>query len=68
MNKAHFQVQGLINNPVKQQVKNILEDIPGVANVNVDLARSTVEVEYNAPANENQIIKGIEHTGICRIL
>lgn len=68
MKKAHFEVEGLINNPVKQQVKNLLEDLPGVANVNVDLVRSTVEVEYNAPADENQIRNKIEHTGGCRIL
>jgi copper chaperone CopZ len=68
MNKAHFQVQGLINNPVKQQVKNVLADLPGVANVNVDLVRSTVEVEYNPPADESQIRKSIEHTEGCRIL
>ncbi len=66
MKKVHFQVDGLINNPVKTQVKNQLEELNGVANVNVDLGRGTVEVEYNTPADENQIRSKIEKTG-CKV-
>ncbi len=67
MNKVHWQVDGLINNPVKTQVKNKLEELDGVSKVNIDLVRSTVEVSYNPPADEAQIRDKIEHTG-CKVV
>ncbi|HHU73704.1 MAG TPA: heavy-metal-associated domain-containing protein [Clostridiales bacterium] len=67
MNTVHYEVEGLINNKVKTQVKNVLDDIDGVNKVNVDLQRGTVEVKYNDKANEKQIRQGIEHVG-CRII
>jgi copper chaperone CopZ len=66
MNTVHYNVNGLINNPVKTQVKNVLEELEGVQRVNVDLIRGTVEVDFNAPTNENEIRHRIEHVG-CRI-
>jgi copper chaperone CopZ len=66
MNTVHYNVNGLINNPVKTQVKNVLEELEGVQRVNVDLIRSTVEVDFNPPTNENEIRHRIEHVG-CRI-
>lgn len=67
MYKVHYNVNGLINVPTKTQVKNELEELEGVHQVNIDLGRSTIEVEYNAPANKEDIKKCIEHVG-CRIL
>ncbi|MHB8130327.1 MAG: heavy-metal-associated domain-containing protein [Mobilitalea sp.] len=67
MNKVHFNVNGLQNNPVKTQVKNVLDELEGVQKVNVDLVRGTVEVDFNAPANENQIRTSIEHVG-CKVV
>ncbi len=67
MNKVHWQVDGLINNPVKTQVKNKLEELDGVSKVNIDLVRSTVEVSYNPPADETQIRDKIEYTG-CKVV
>lgn len=63
MNSVHYQVEGLINAPVKTQVKNVLEKLEGVQRVNVDLHRSSVEVDYNAPAQESEIRAGIEKAG-----
>lgn len=66
MNSVHYNVNGLVNTPMKTQVKNILEELEGVGKVNIDLHRGTVEVDYNAPANENEIRSRIEQVG-CRI-
>ena len=57
MNTVHYS-RGLVNNKVKTQVKNVLDDIDGVNKVNVDLQRGTVEVKYNDKANEKQIRRG----------
>jgi len=67
MNTVHYNVSGLLNSPVKTQVKNVLEELDGVHRVNVDLSRGTVEVDFNDPTNENEIRDKIEHVG-CRIM
>ncbi len=67
MNTVHYQVDGLVNTPIKTQVKNALEKLDGVQKVNIDLHRSSVEVDYNEPAKENEIRTEIEHVG-CRII
>ena len=67
MNKVHYNVIGLINVPTKTQVKNELEELEGVHQVNVDLGRSTIEVEYNEPANKDNIKSCIEHVG-CKVV
>lgn len=66
MNKVHYDVNGLLNNQIKTQVKNVLDDLDGVQKVNVDLGRGSIEVNYSNAANENDIRQGIEHVG-CRI-
>lgn len=66
MNKVHYNFTGTMNNPTKTQIKNELEDLDGIHRVNVDLARSTVEVEYNPPANPEAIKHCIEHVG-CKV-
>jgi copper chaperone CopZ len=63
MEKDHYIVEGLSSEYIKTQVKNALEDIEGVNKVCVDLARGTVEVIYNEPANSEMIRDCIEHTG-----
>ncbi len=63
MNSVHYQVEGLKNTPVKTQVKNVLEKLDGVQRVNVDLHRSSVEVNYNSPAKESEIRACIEQAG-----
>ena len=67
MNTVHYQVNGLVNTPMKTQVKNALEKMDGVQKVNIDLHRGSVEVDYNEPAKENEIRTEIEHVG-CRII
>lgn len=66
MNRFHCDVNGLLNNQMKTQVKNVLDDLDGVKKVNVDLRRGSVEVLYNNSVNEDQIKDQIEHVG-CRI-
>jgi copper chaperone CopZ len=60
-------VNGLVNTPMKTQVKNALEKLDGVQKVNIDLHRGSVEVNYNEPTKENEIRTEIEHVG-CRII
>jgi copper chaperone CopZ len=66
MSTVHYNVSGLLNNKVKTQVKNVLDDIEGVNKVNVDLARGSIEVKYNNATNEEEIKSGIEHVG-CKV-
>lgn len=63
MYREHYLVNGLTNSNMKTQVKNALKDIDGVNQVWVNLAKETVEVIYNEPATEEQIISCIENTG-----
>lgn len=63
MNRLHFSVMGINNNQSKTSVKNSLDKVEGVQMVNVDIARGTVEVGYNEPADETLIRQGIEKGG-----
>jgi copper chaperone CopZ len=63
MQTIHYNVSGLANSQSKTQLCNALDKVEGVQEVAVDLARGTVEVEFNPPANEGQIKMCIEHTG-----
>jgi copper chaperone CopZ len=51
---------------MKTQLKNALAHLDGVQNVNVDLARGTVEVDFNDPVNEKEIKRAIENIG-CKV-
>lgn len=66
MNTVQYNVSGLLNNNVKTQIKNVLDELDGVHKVNVDLGRSSIEVEYKEPTSEKDIIDGIQHVG-CKI-
>jgi copper chaperone CopZ len=63
MKTIHYNVSGLANSQSKTQLLNALDKVKGVQEVAVDLARGTVEVEYNSPASEGQIRMCIENTG-----
>lgn len=67
MNKVLFNVEGLINTPVKTQIKNELEELDGIHQVEVDLVRSLISVEYNPPVTKEEIRSSIEHVG-CRVI
>ena len=56
-------VSGIPNKEGKTQIKNALDKIEGVQEVGVNLATSTIQVEYNAPATAAQIKDCIENTG-----
>lgn len=63
MNRVHYNVSGMAGNESKTKIKNALDKIEGIQMVNVDIARGTVEVGFNSPANETQIKTCIQHTG-----
>lgn len=63
MKREHYIVNGIANENMKTQIKNSLEKIDGVNNVCVDMSRGSVEVIYNNPATEQEIISCIENTG-----
>ena len=63
MNKANYNVSNLVNTEGKTQVKNALDKVKGVQKVGVSLNTGTIEVDYNEPADEDQIKSCIEQTG-----
>ena len=56
MKREHYIVNGIANENMKTQIKNSLEKIDGVNNVCVDMSRGSVEVIYNNPATEQEIL------------
>lgn len=63
MKSVHYNVEGLANSQSKTKVLNALDKLEGVQKVAVDLARGTVEVEFNEPASDESIKRCIENTG-----
>jgi copper chaperone CopZ len=63
MNKIFYNVSDIINSECKTQVKNALDKIKGVQKVGISLKSGVVAVDYNEPADENQIKNCIENTG-----
>ncbi|GAA0115003.1 heavy-metal-associated domain-containing protein [Clostridium senegalense] len=63
MNKLHYNVSGMANSESKTKIKNSLTKIEGIQQIAVDLARGSVEIEYNSPATEDEIKTCIENTG-----
>jgi copper chaperone CopZ len=63
MKTVHYSVAGMANRKSKAQVLNALDKIKGVQEVAVDIARGTIEVEFNEPATPDVIKDCIEHTG-----
>lgn len=63
MKSVHYNVSGIVNSESRTKFRNSLDKIKGVQEVAVDIARGTVEVEYNPPTNEEEIKNCIENTG-----
>lgn len=63
MKSVHYNVSGLANSQSKTKVLNALDKLEGVQKAAVDVARGTVEIEFNEPANEKIIKQCIENTG-----
>ncbi|MBP1924796.1 copper chaperone CopZ [Sedimentibacter acidaminivorans] len=63
MIRSHYNVSRLLNTQMKTQVKNALNEIDGVKMVNVDLARSSIEVGYDESIDESTIKQCIENVG-----
>lgn len=62
MNKAMFKVLSIRNNTERQQIKNALDKIEGVQEVDINQAESLVNVGYNEPSTEEEIINCISNT------
>ena len=63
MEKVHYKVNGIANKNMKTQVRNAVDKMEGVDLVSVDMARGTVEVDYNEPTTPESIKDSIENTG-----
>lgn len=63
MERQRYNVDGLVNETIKTQMKNALDNIKGVNKVSVDIGRGSIEVMYNSPATTEQIMECIESTG-----
>jgi len=63
MNTVLYNITGIQNKTCKTQIKNALDKIKGVQGIEVDPAQSTVRVDYNEPATQNEISDCIQHTG-----
>lgn len=63
MKSIHYNVSGLVNSESRTKLNNSLDKIEGVQQVYVDIARGTVEVDYNSPATSEEIKDCICHTG-----
>jgi len=63
MNRVQFAVTKLDNQTAKTSLKNALDKIEGVQEVNIDMGRRSVEVGFNEPADEGQIRSCMERTG-----
>lgn len=66
MNKVHYTVSGLVNEQMKTQIKNVLNEVDGVNMVNIDLGKGSIEIGFNDTADERKIKEGIERVG-CKI-
>lgn len=63
MEKINCLVDGLGSSVNKTQVKNALENLEGVQNVCVDVARGSIEVMFNEHTSKSEIENCIENTG-----
>lgn len=66
MKRVHYQVTRLVNDQMKNEIKNGLDKVEGVQMVNIDMGRSTIEVGFNESTSEDKIKESIEGAG-CRI-
>ncbi len=63
MHNITLHVTGIANTEMKTALKNALDKIEGVATVDIDKTLGSVDVGFNAPADEYQIRDRIEDTG-----
>ncbi len=63
MKRVLFKVNGIRNNTDKVQLKKALDKIDGIGGVAVNPVESSIEVEYNPPATQQEIQERIESTG-----
>jgi copper chaperone CopZ len=67
MEKVHYDVSGIINADRKTKIKKSLSKVKGVQQIEVDVARGTVDVNFNTPATSEVIEHSIQKQG-CIIL
>lgn len=63
MKNVTIRVDGIRNDTEKQHIKNALDKIEGVEKVAVDPTNRTINVEYNPPSTEQEIVVCIKSMG-----
>ena len=63
MDKITYEVSGNMNSQSKTSLRNALDKIEGIQEVSIDSGRSSIEVQYNDPANPSSIKECIEKSG-----
>lgn len=63
MDKITYEVSGNMNSQSKTSLRNALDKIEGIQEVSIDSGRSSIEVQYNDPANASSIKECIEKSG-----
>lgn len=62
MNNVSYNVTGVMNSTIKNNLKNSLEKIEGIQDISIDKGRSMIMVNFNEPANEKDIRECVEKT------
>ncbi|MBU3228549.1 heavy-metal-associated domain-containing protein [Clostridium algidicarnis] len=63
MKKIQYEVSGVMNSEGKTKIKNSLDKIQGVQEVQVDGGTGKVKVQYNEPATKGAIKSSILKQG-----
>lgn len=63
MKTVHYNVSGMVYPESKTKLNNSLDKIAGVHHIDIDIARGSVEVEFNSPATVDKIKNCITKTG-----
>ncbi|MDD4715607.1 MAG: heavy metal-associated domain-containing protein [Oscillospiraceae bacterium] len=63
MNTMICSISNLQNKEDKTRIKNTLDKVRGVQEVGVNRSTGSITVKFNAPADEDQIKRCMEHAG-----
>ncbi|GMQ57005.1 hypothetical protein AN1V17_13990 [Vallitalea sediminicola] len=63
MQSLNIRVDGIRNDIEKKQIKNALEKIEGVGEIAVNSVNRAIQVTYNPPSTEEDIIECIKSMG-----
>ncbi|GKX32285.1 hypothetical protein SH1V18_47650 [Vallitalea longa] len=63
MQNINIRIDGIKNETEKQHIKNALDKIDGINEIAVNPAKRTIQVSYNPPSTEEEIIECIRSMG-----